>query len=197
MDVCHCSRFRLKAESLRYYSPHACSPSHWWRQTYSKILTRSMRFLRNPPTGNHSRGQERGRYEGKARSRDVKRRIRSLSKANISSAGILWERRERGAKGSCSDMKHTMSAVTFTQTSLTWMQAYPSRTFVVAKNSNKRLEVGATLGETLNSYLCMHILHLNKMQICPILIPWTTVLGWCFKCLVDGSIPLQDFVILV
>lgn len=137
MDVCHCSRFRLKAESLRYYSPHACSPSHWWRQTYSKILTRSMRFLRNPPTGNHSRGQERGRYEGKARSRDVKRRIRSLSKANISSAGILWERRERGAKGSCSDMKHTMSAVTFTQTSLTWMQAYPSLPLSQQKTATK------------------------------------------------------------
>lgn len=39
------------------------------------MLTGSMRFLRNPPTGNHSRGQERGRYEGSARSRDVMRRM--------------------------------------------------------------------------------------------------------------------------
>lgn len=48
-----------------------------------KMLTGSMRFLRNPPTGNHSRGQERERYEGSWRSRDAMRRMWSLFKADI------------------------------------------------------------------------------------------------------------------
>lgn len=84
-----------------------------------KILTRSMRFLHTLPTGNHSRGEERGRYEGEVRSRDEKRRIRRFFKADVSSAEISWERRERGSRGGCSDMKHMMSAVTFTPALLT------------------------------------------------------------------------------
>ncbi len=83
-----------------------------------KILTRSMRFLHTPPTGNHSRGEERGRYEKQRWEeeesgdsskpsclllRSCEREVREEHEA----AALTWNKR--------------MSAVTLTQTLLMWL----------------------------------------------------------------------------
>lgn len=55
-DACHCSRFWVRAESLRYQSAHACT-SFPLVEADIKMLTRSMRFSHDPPAGNSGRGE--------------------------------------------------------------------------------------------------------------------------------------------
>lgn len=56
-DACHCSRFWLRAESLRNHSAHACTSFPLVEEADIKMLTRSMRFPHDPPAGNSRRGE--------------------------------------------------------------------------------------------------------------------------------------------
>lgn len=79
-DACHCSRFWLRAESLRYQSAHACT-FFPLVEADIKMLTRSMRFPHEPPAGNSRRGEvDDGEAENDAR----KRGTGSVFKAHIS-----------------------------------------------------------------------------------------------------------------
>lgn len=154
MDVCHCSRFRLTAESLRY--PPALLPIGGVRH---KILTRSMRFLHILATGNHSRVKERKdmkqRWEADMREEDQEI-LQSLHFFCWDLVRKEWER------------SHEAAALTLNNWCLQWlplrhcwrdwlrMQASLSRTFVVVKHNNKRLQVGDTLRDNLNFYFYMH-----------------------------------------
>lgn len=112
-------------------------------QSRHQILTRSMRCLHSLPSENHSRDREDMKERWEVRSRESDDSWRQ----NISSAEILGERSERGARGSCSDMKQTMSAVILT----------PALLMLTLKNAGNPLwntarKVGATVGDIANSY---------------------------------------------
>lgn len=68
-----------------------------------KILTRSMRFLHTPPTGNHSGGQEEGKIRRKTREAEMWR-----GGTGVSSKPAFLLQGSCGKKcRSCSDMKDT------------------------------------------------------------------------------------------
>lgn len=97
-----------------------------------KILTRSMRFLRTLPTGNHSRVERRVEYM-KDKWEPEMRRGESSSKPTL-----LLRSCEREKS---SDMKQIVSAVTLTQALLTQSlknAGIPFRIFVVVKHQTTK-----------------------------------------------------------
>lgn len=109
-----------------------------------KILTRSMRFLHTPPTGNHSRGEEKGRYEGDVRSRDEREENQEILQ---SQHFFCWDRvRKKWERSTRRRLRHETSerlqwlSLRHCWRGLLKIQAFPSRTFVVVKHSNKRLK---------------------------------------------------------
>lgn len=159
-DVCHCSRFWLRAESLRYYSPHACNPFPLV-EADMKILTRSMRFLHNPTAGSHGREQQRGGRDGEA---EMWRRgkQKSLQSRHFSRLGS----RQRG--------EHDAAPLTWNKRRLTWLSLRrcwrrisgkpPCDTFVVVGGKKQRfLELSpwtTALGR------CFRMLHPTAFWFC-------------------------------
>lgn len=104
-----------------------------------KILTRSMRFLRTPPTGNHSRGEERGRYEGDVRSRDEREENQEILQSQHL---FCWDRVRKKWERSWHETNECLQWLSLKHCwrDLLKMQAFPAHTFVVVKHRNKRLE---------------------------------------------------------
>lgn len=109
-----------------------------------KLLTRSMRFLHTPPTGNHSREVRMRRGESGESSKPTFLWLRSCKeevREEREAASLTWNERclqRLPLRGCWRDLLR--------------MQAFPSRTFIVAKHDNRSLEVG----DTLDSYFYMH-----------------------------------------
>lgn len=103
-DACHCSRFWLRAESLRYQSAHACT-SFPLVEADIKMLTRSMRFPHDPPAGNSRRGEvDDGEAENGARKSVFKAHISFDSDAAREERAVRRLRHERNSI--CCDSPH-------------------------------------------------------------------------------------------